>query len=401
MSRQIIAAELSHDTLPDSIRRKLTYNEITVRAQLLDLGSKMNEVFILSSKSRFAIYAVHEDVSPLIKFFSRDPEIAPYVVYYTNTEESVHHLFATAAGLSCSLKGELSIVAQLRRAYQLAVDADSVGLILDNLLREGIRVGERVEQETSAETAGMCALRTGFSLLEECYRNVYSKVFLIVGTGKIASSALASLYNQRARNVFVMSHNDLLSFDLAERHGATAVRMREIKKYFSMADVVIRDEEDTSSAELIIDSDLDKKRIVLDFNATDTLHSMLKVHPKVELYDIDDLTAMRTDSENFGGLGEAWEIVMEETQNFVGTLRHLEISPILAAYWSRITDIKSRELDWMLPRLGDVRECDKNLVRKYTSNLIRPSASTRGIDPAEAIRQLLSLYNITFNISDN
>lgn len=401
MSRQIVAAELSYENVPDRIRKKLTYNELTVRAHLLDLSTRLDEVFILSSRSRFAVYGVHQDVSPLIKFFSRDPELAPYVVYYTNTEETVHHLFATAGELSKSLKGDTSIVSQLRQAYQLGLESESVGLILDNLLRESIRVGERIAKERSAESTGISALQTGFSLLEECIQNVYNKIFLIIGSGKIASYALSSLHNHKAVNVFVMSHDDLLAFDLADKYNATAAPAREIKKFFSIADVIIRGEEDELFTEFIIDSDLNKKRIVLDFNAKDTFHSMLKIHRDVELYDIEDLTAMRTDSENFGGLGEAWEIVMEETQNFVGTLRHLEISPILAAYWNRIIDIKSRELDWMLPKLGDVRESDSNLVKKYTRNLIRPTAKHPDADPAEYIKQLHNLYNINFNISNN
>lgn len=406
MPRQIVAAELSHENAPAHIRRKLAFNEIAVRAHLIDLSTRMDEVFILSSSSRFAVYGVHEDVSQLVKFFSRDKDIAPYVNYFTNTEESIHHFYATAGGLCGNLKGERQILDQIKQAHQLGLESESVGLIMDNLLREGMKTGERVQKEAAIDRAGTSVLNTGFTLLEECLSNsLYRKVFLVLGTGKTVKLALDRLYHHSAPNVFIASNDDVRSYDLAERYNARAVSMNHVRKYFSVADVIIVDseEEQTGSfSDHVIDFDLNKKRIVLNFGAPDNFNNAFKSRSDIELYNVDDLKAMRPSGENYGGLGEAWEIVMEETQNFVGILRHLEISPILAAYWNKIIDIKTRELDWMLPRLGDVSECDKELVKKYTRKLIRSTAQgCKSPVSVEAIKHLYGLYNINLNFPKN
>lgn len=418
MTRQIIAAEISLENAPLHIRDAFRYNEVKVRACLGELATLVSEVFVLSTCSRFVIYAVHEDVSPLVRFFSKNAQAAPHVNYYTNTEESIHHFFATAAGLCSPVKGDHRILTQIDQAYKLGLESESIGLVLDNLVREAMRVGKRIRTESGIDKFCSSVLDTGFSLLEECIKNLYKKTFLVVGTDSIARRSMEWLHRHRAQHVFLIGNDMERNVSLAERYHAKAISVKELSKYFSVADIVIGGtNHDGQSNELCgghsFDIDFNKKRIVLDFGIPRNFSSKLRDQPNIELYNLDDLKGMHTSPlDDFGGLGEAWEIVMEETQHFVDVLRQLEISPILASYWTKLSDIKSRELEWLFPRLSDVSEQDKNLIRKYagklirhvskgTSKDIRTMADAQSREAIEAVRRLYSRYNINFNFSCN
>src|SRR5690242_4315407 len=104
MARQIFAAEINHDDAPIHIREKLVSSEATVKEHLLQLSPLVEEVCILSTSNRFAMYVVHDDISPITNFFNQYPVLKGYVQFYYNTEESVTHLFATASGLLSEVK---------------------------------------------------------------------------------------------------------------------------------------------------------------------------------------------------------------------------------------------------------------------------------------------------------
>src|SRR5687767_12112407 len=99
MARQIFAAEISHDDAPIHIREKLACSEATIKEHLMQLSPLVEEIVILSTCNRFAMYVVHDEISPVTNFFAQYPILKGYVQYYYNTEESVTHLFATASGL--------------------------------------------------------------------------------------------------------------------------------------------------------------------------------------------------------------------------------------------------------------------------------------------------------------
>src|SRR5688500_11782448 len=92
MARQIFAAEISHEDAPLQVREQLACNEATVKAHLMRLSATVEEVCILSTCNRFAVYIVHDEITPLNNFFSQYPALKGYVQFYYNTEESVTHL---------------------------------------------------------------------------------------------------------------------------------------------------------------------------------------------------------------------------------------------------------------------------------------------------------------------
>lgn len=410
MAKHIFSAEISHESAPKGIRERLAVKDWKVKAHLAGLSSMVDEVFILTTSNRFTVYAVSESIDPLIKFFSRDKEIFPHVHFYHNTEESVHHLFATASGLCSQIKGEHQIIEQINKAYQLALETDSVGLILDNLIREAIAVGKRVRTETGIDKFTTSVVDASFSLLTHRFQHLYLKTFLVVGTGKVARLTLEWLHRHHIHRVLLAGDNAGRTAELAKKYRVKAIRMNEVIPAFSHADVIIGgahheiDLEGSKPWERYAEIDFSKKRMIFDFGMPRNFNGDLREQPNTEFYNLDDLKSLHSSPlDAFGGLGEAWEKIMNETQNFIDFLRQFSGSPIVPLHLKQ---------GWLYPKPSDLKEQDKELRKMYALNLIRnitcepmktslEKANAQRNEAIRAVKRLYSLYNLNLEISNN
>jgi glutamyl-tRNA reductase len=419
MARQVFAAEISHEDTPLFIREQLASDEETVKRHLADLSVLVDEVFILSTCNRFTVYAINEDMAPITSFFAQYPGLKGYVQFYYNTEESVTHLFAVASGLLSPIKGDHQILEQLDQAHRLAMETGSLGITLDNLLRESMRIGKRVRTETGIDKFCSSVVDAGIELLYNRLDSMHDKKFVIVGTGKIARLALKYLYNEGLRNIVIVSKDIERAKYLAQLYSAGAAGIEDLHTHVKEADVVIGGTHYEVS--LLPESylsgffELSKTWFILDFGMPRNFNAKLAEHAAIELYNLDDLKRLhKSPLDAFGGIEAAWTIVMREAKAFMEILLQLEFSPVLVAYWNKLRYMKNRELNVLLPKLNDqlsARDLDR--IKKQAHKLIKNisgdlTKSTRTLannfqaeNPGEMIRNIDSSSQMKFNLSLN
>jgi glutamyl-tRNA reductase len=384
MPKQIFAAEISHENAPLHVREKLAGDDQTTRECITHFRKTMDEVFVVSTCNRFVVYAYGDSIDPLLNFFLQDPELIRYVHFCKSTEASVNHLFATASGLCSQIIGEHQILAQIRQAHQLAMECGSIGLVLDNLLRNAIRVGKKVRTETGIDKFCSSIVDSGFDLLREKLGSIKEKTFLIVGTGKIARLALGQLQHEGVRGVFIASHDMSRSTTLSIQYQTGVIPMEEVGTFFHHADVIIGGthhevsllpNSGRSCMRHEMDYAIPGKRIILDFGMPRNFDDSIRKHPLVDLYNLDDLKRQqRSPLDIFGGLDGAWQIIGQESKLFMTILQELDIAPVLAAYWERLVRLKEEQLSWLLPKLESSSEHDIELIKRYAHKLIRSIA---------------------------
>ncbi len=376
MGRQIFAAEVSHEDTPLSVREHLAGNEATIKDHLFQLGNSVDEVFIVSTCNRFTIYAVHTSIDPITDFFSKYPNLKGYVQFYYNTEESVTHLFAVASGLLSPIKGDHQILEQLRQAHQWALETNCIGITLDNLLREAVRIGKRVRTETGIDKFCSSVVDTGIELLYNRMDSLHDKKFLIVGTGKIARLALKYLYNEGIQDITIVSRDVTRAHQLADLYYAKSDSIENIHSLVKHSDVIIGGTHYEISlfdeAWLSQFSQHDRMWFILDFGMPRNFNKKLAENSAIELYNLDDLKRLyQSPLDAFGGIEAAWNIVMQEAKAFMEVLIRLEFSPVLAAYWNRILFMKNRELNVLLPKLDQqLSSKDIERIKKQAHKLI-------------------------------
>jgi glutamyl-tRNA reductase len=426
MAKQIFAAEVSFENVPLPIRKRLAHTDDQIKNTINMLRCRMDEVFILSTANRFAIYAVGDSIDPLVQFYLKDPEIFPFAQLYRSTEASVHHLFATASGLCSRIKGEHDIITPIKHARQVALACNSVGLVLDNLLREAVRVGRYVRSETGIDKFCSSVVDSGFSLLYNRFDNLHNKKFLIIGTDRIARLTLEHLGEEGIQNVSIFNADQMRGEELAAQYNVHFVQPDEVGFHFMTADVIVVGTNlsisleprffDDSWIRHIVELDIDKRRIILDFGMPhDTQDTPASGDDMaLEIYTLDDLQILVPQKLHpFGEIVDtAWRIISAEADDFLDILQQLEIAPLLTAYWSRLP-MKDEQLDWLLPRIERPTRKDIEEIRRYAyglawnasrdplKNMLRYVSDRQVKATQEAMRSLDSFASIKLNLSEN
>lgn len=406
MTKRIFAAEISFENLPAHIIEILNFDEEDIRRSLNELQSRMDEVFILATYNRFLVYAVDKDISPLVRFFSCYQPVVPYVNYITNAEDAINHLFAIASGLCSRVKGENRILNQLESAYELAQDCSSLGLVLDNLVLEAIRVGRKVRNETGLDDLCNTVVEAGFSLLHQNIENFNQRRFLVVGTDRVACLSLDWLKKEGVRNIVLASHNINTTNELAERYDIQAMDISEVYYYFHHTDVIIGNYHqeialcpDTLSRlyhHYLTDPRCVREQILLDFGMPCNFDSILNDYPWIKLFNLDDLKARtHTPLDGLGVLDKAWSIVINETSNVLLFLKHLDIATTLS---SNHGQLHQQVFSWIFTK--DVSTKERELISRYSYKFAGALQHFEENSYSDIVNRLCH-YNVNFRSSVN
>jgi glutamyl-tRNA reductase len=419
MARQIFAAEISHEDTPLPIREKLAASEATIRQHLLQLSGTVDEVFIVSTCNRFTLYAICDTINPLSNFFEQYPILKGYIQFYYNTEESITHLFAVASGLLSPIKGDHQILDELKQSHQRALECNSIGITLDNLLREAIRIGKKVRTQTGIDKFCSSVVDAGIELLFSRMDGLHDKNILIVGTGKIARLALKCLYKEGIHKISIVSHDVKRAEELADLYYAEAVSIDKLQEQAKKSDVIIGGtfQEVSLFSEAFLSGffDHDKMWFILDFGMPRNFNSKLGEHKAVELYNLDDLKRLhKSPLDAFGGIEAAWGIVMREAKEIMEILLQIEYSPIMVAYWNRLLDVKNRKSNVLLPKLENkltafdvehIKQQAKRIIRSISGDSRRNSSALtnnlQATNGRELVNDIRSFGSVKLNFSAN
>ena len=340
MTRQIFAAEITFQEAPFAIREDFSPTEKNIKRLLTTIRPRVEEVFVLATRRRLTVYAVHDSLFPLTAFFHSENNLKGYVQFYYNTEESVTHLMATASGLISPIKGEGQIVNDLLKCYQLATDCNCLGVTLDHTIGRAIETGKAVRCSTGIDKYCASLVETGLDLLYNEIENVHKRNFLIIGTGAMAELALDYLSAEGIRHIAVTGDDHAQAVELAKRYNVRAFACERMADYFLDADVVVgvsnREVDLEFSAEVKRKLEQHGSRFILDLGMPSNFNEQWIEACAEGFYNLDDLRRIQPSPlEAFGGVEEAWRMVLRASNDFVHLLHMLHHSPVLTAYLNR------------------------------------------------------------------
>jgi glutamyl-tRNA reductase len=350
MARQIFAAEINFQDTPRLVREKFVDSEKNLKRLLSVFRRRVDEVFIFSNKRRFTVYIVHKSMRPLMDFFHDEHPLKGYVQFYYNTSESVTHLMATTSGLLAPVKGDPSVLDEVRKCYELACASSTIGMTLDHAIRRALETGKAVRTKTGIDKFCLSVVDTGIELLYNRLQDMHRMNYLVIGTGEVAKAALDSIAGEGIKSIVIAGHNAVAARRLAEAYNVRCIDISQLPTYLADAGVVISASHKEISAELQValkDGALkgSEDRIILDFNFPSNFDPDTVGMLAEEYYNLDDLRRIqRSPFECFGGIEAAWRMVLKSSTEFALLLQFLRSSPALNAYLTRQFAMKNTEL---------------------------------------------------------
>jgi glutamyl-tRNA reductase len=346
---ELISLGISHKTAPVEVRERLALGEHEAERLLRDLTAQdeVHEAVAISTCNRTEFYLVATDpvraeADLLARLATRAgirPTALAGVVYTPRNCDAARQLYRVTSGLESMIVGEAEVQGQVKRAYELALEAGTTGPLTNRLFRAALEAGKRVRTQTGIGRERVSVSTVAVELAHEAVGELADRSVVVIGAGETSERTAQALADQGVTTIFIANRHAGRARALAERFGGAVSSLDELPGRLHEADIVVAS---TSSPHALIGAEelevvmegRDRRPLMLiDIAVPRDIEPACGDIEGVALYDIDDLQAVVArnlevrSSERTG----AETVVEEEIQRFARWMAQLEVVPTIAA----------------------------------------------------------------------
>ncbi len=393
----------SHHHTPVEIREKLAFSNEQIRSTLRDFRDAFpkSEAVLLSTCNRTEFYAAaeasviiptHQEMIEFLAFSRglRADEIRDELFIESN-ESAIKHLFTVASSLDSLVIGEAQILAQVKSAYELAVQ-ESLSMPLSHMtFQAALMVAKKVATHTSIQQKRISVPSIAVcEFAREIFERLDDKKILVIGAGEMAEETLVYLKSEGGKNISVVNRHFENAQKLAEQFDGKAVEWDSLFHELESADFVVSTTGATEpivSAEkfaAIHDRRQEKTLFVLDLAIPRDFAGEIADFSNVYLFTVDDLQS-QCEANRIARQKEwpkAERIIEKETDEFMIELNRRMTGPTIKRVRELAAEIKDRELHRLINKLETNDEKTKREIsisfERLINKLLHP--------PLESIR---------------
>lgn len=346
---------ISHQTSSLEERSQVSCNEQESREFLTlcqeSLGIK--ELMMVSTCNRFEIYVYTNDLEQIKNI------IGTYAAYkwmpskkleglfnHTTGEQAASHLFKVALGLESKVLGDLQIINQVKRAYQLSHELNLAGPFIHRLMHTVFYANKRAVQETAIRD-GQASLASASSFLTKRFAEDFTLTkVLIVGLGEIGLDVVKNLAGSEL-SITLMNRTQSKAKALAEELQMSYAPIEQLAQRVAESDVVISAvsvEKPIINASMIGYTAFQK--LMIDLAVPTSIDSAVKEDPSVQLYNVDQLGEVLkgTLQKRRQAIPRVMEIIEESISSLEDWSRSMQYSNSLSGLKNKLDEIRKKEL---------------------------------------------------------
>lgn len=424
MNLQVIGC--SHRDSSLEVRERIAFSKRQTVAALSEFRRRFpaTEAVLISTCNRTELFTAaaeleqvpsHHDIAEfLADFHGLDGQELFEDLFRCSGTEAIRHLFMVAASLDSMVVGEAQILSQVKEAYQLATENESVGQWTHAAFQEALRVAKRVARETSIQQRRVSIPSVAIrDFAQQIFERLDDKPVLLIGTGEMGEETLQYVIDMGATQITLVNRDPQKAAQLAERYGGQAQPWDTLEEHLVNADLVIST---TGAEKPIVTLDrfraIERKRyqrtlFVLDLAVPRDFEPQIGHCLGVYLYSLDDLKlaceANRRAREQ--ELPQALKIIEEETERFMQQISRRATGPTIQRLKANADALRQAELERLLERLPDLDERGREEIEYAFHRLVNkllhpPLESLRGEEPGASQQRLLDSLKRLFQIGD-
>ncbi len=389
MSR-IAILSVNHAQAPVAVRERVAFapNDLTSELQKLKAIEDVQACVILSTCNRSEIYAIinnnnaKETLSNYLSQTHQIPrnEIDPYLVYFED-DAALSHICNVACGLDSLVLGEPQILGQLKDAYHIAKQANTLDKKLEKLFQHAFSTAKKVRTDTQIGSSPVSIAYCAIKLSEKIFADLSEQTVLLIGAGEMIELCAQHLNQKGVNNMIVANRTIKNAQKIASLYNAQSISLKQFSSVIHQADIIISS---TAASVPVIGKGLiesalklrkHKPMFMLDIAIPRDIEPEVGQLDDVYLYTIDDLKQVVSDNIDSRGKEKALaqEIIIKQSQVFNKWLSVLPNEQLVQNYRTSANQIKEDALEDALKRLnngGNSEQIIKKLADQLTNKLL-------------------------------
>lgn len=398
---------LNYNSSTFKIRQQLAFtnDEIPLVLSRLQSSGITKEVVILSTCNRTEIYCLCQDIDFVINAICDIKDICPRTVrrhcYIYSGEECANHLFRVVSGLDSMVLGESEIVSQVKDAWQMARDCNTIGTMLAVIFQMSLSVQKEVRTHTEINNINVSMGSAVKKIINQKLTNHNEHNLAFIGAGQMMTQIAPHFRDSDFKVKTVFNRNADRGELLANRIDGEYKSLELFNDNADSYSVIIL----CTGGGIYLDDKLliNKNKIIIDLSMPILTDLSLKNSPAMTIVTIDDIAEIvDVGIEQRKLKAELAEKIIEnqiiEYQNW---LKKRGLTPVIRALRDHADDIRLSVLSDAERRIqnGDAPvEVIQELSIKLTNKLLHaPTVNLCAIedtisdDLIEMIRYLYSL----------
>ena len=365
----IFCVGISHKTASLSLREQFHLTDAKIAAIISGVRASfaLRELVILSTCNRCELYGVATGECDYVALFAAvHAQLAPQNetwtenLYVLTQWQAVEHIFSVAAGIDSLIIGETQITGQFKRAFALASEAQTCGVVMTQILQTTLATAKKIRTHTEIGSRTVSISHAAIMLAKKIFTNISAANVLIVGAGEMASIAARNAIKQRVRSLAVANRTRARAEELCCQLSSTAVAvdLAELPERLAWADVVIT--ATTGREYVIVPAHIEqaqhqrrgKAMTLIDISLPRNIDPRCQEIEEVYLFDLDDLRQI-TD-QNLNARQQAVAQAAEYIAHGVDTLHknfvEREIGMTVAGFKNFLLDVVKAQTDQTLAK---------------------------------------------------
>ncbi len=366
----LLALGINHKTASVQVREKVAFSPDTLNIAHQQVCSlpDVKETVILSTCNRSEIYcaindekaSAYQDVLNWLAEYHGIPvdELNDSAYQHINLDAATH-LANVAAGLDSLVLGEPQILGQLKSAYAVAQESQTVGNELNRLFQHSFTVAKQVRTQTAIGKNPVSVAYAAVSLSGHIFSDLKECTALLVGAGETIDLVARHLKEKGIGNIIIANRTLTRAQSLAKEFNAEAIMLADIPENLARADIVI-----SSTASQLpilgkgtVESALKARKkapiFMVDIAVPRDIEPEVASLSDIYLYTVDDLKEVIEENvrNREEAAKEAREIVEAGTRKFSESLKTLGSVNTIRQFRQHVSDIKDMELEKAAKRL--------------------------------------------------
>ncbi len=338
---QVFAFGLNHNTAPVEIREQVNFSSEGLKQALNQIIERelAQEVIILSTCNRTELYCGvdNDSCDELMKFLAAFhqlsyQELKPHLYVYQQAD-AIRHLLRVACGLDSMVLGEPQILGQIKVAYNVACEINTVGKLLDKLFSYSFSVAKQVRTDTAIGSSPVSVAFAAVRLAQQIFGDLSQNTALLIGAGETIELAARHLHENKLGRMIVANRTVERARQLTKEFAGYAITLEEIPRHLAEADIVISS---TASRNHILTANKVKQAIkirkhrpifMVDIAVPRDIEPAVGEFEDIYLYSVDDLNEVIQDNlrSREQAAKKAEEIIDTQVSHFIAWWNSLDV----------------------------------------------------------------------------